>query len=63
MTFTPPSLHIDHYPETIRTVLQSHAEGSSLRGVSRTANLAYNTVVSLVRAASLKGQMLHNASV
>ena len=50
-------------PETIHTVLQAHAEGSSLRGVSRTTNLAYNTVVSLLRAASVKGQMIHNARV
>ena len=41
--------------------LQAHVEGSSLRGISRTVNLAYNTVVSLVRAASQKGQMIHNA--
>mgnify|MGYP001143509424 CR=1 FL=1 len=44
-------------------VLQAHVEGSSLRGISRTVNLAYNTVVSLVRAASQKGQMIHNAYV
>jgi len=50
-------------PEKIRTVLQAHAEGSSLRGVSRIANLAYNTVVTIVRAASVKGQMIHNAHV
>ena len=25
-------------------VLQAHVEGSSLRGISRTVNLAYNTV-------------------
>ena len=50
-------------PEQIRTVLQSHSEGSSLRGVSRTTNLAYNTVVSLVRAASAKGQIVHNDRV
>ncbi len=49
--------------EIIRTVLQAHAEGSSLRGVSRTTNLAYNTVVSWVRAAFQKGQMVHNAHV
>ncbi len=35
--------------EKIRTVLQVHSEGSSLGGVSRTTNLAYNTVVSLIR--------------
>ena len=44
-------------------VLQAHSEGSSLRGISRTMNLAYNTVVSLVRGASVKGQMVHNAQV
>jgi len=42
-------------------VLQAHFEGSSLRGISRTVNLAYNTVISLVRAASQKEQMIHNA--
>lgn len=47
-------------PETVRIVLQSHAEGSSLRGVSRTSGLAYNTGVSLIRAASQKGQLIHN---
>ena len=44
-------------------VLQAHSEGSSLRGVSRTTKLAYNTVVSLVRRASVKGQMVHNKEV
>ena len=48
-------------PEKMRMVLQAHVEGSSLRGISRTVNLAYNTVISLVRAASQKGQMIHNA--
>ena len=47
----------------MRIVLQSHVEGSSLRGISRISNLAYDTVVSLVRAASQKGQMVHNAEV
>ena len=50
-------------PEKIRMVLQAHSEGSSLRGVSRTTKLAYNTVVSLVRRASVKGQMVHNKEV
>lgn len=49
--------------ENVRIVLQSHVEGSSLRGISRISNLAYDTVVSLVRAASQKGQMVHNAEV
>ena len=38
-------------PEQMRMVLQAHVEGSNLRGISRTVNLAYNTVVSLERAA------------
>ena len=49
--------------EEIRIVLQSHAEGSSLRGISRISGLAYDTVVSIVRAASEKAQVVHNAQV
>ncbi len=41
----------------------AHREGSSLRGISRTSGLAYNTVVSIVRAASQQGQLVHNAGV
>lgn len=41
-------------PEQIRQVLQVRSEGSSLRGISRTSGLAYNTVVSIVRSASQK---------
>ena len=36
---------------------------SSLRGISRTTGLAYNTVVSIVRAASQRAQLVHNAQV
>lgn len=50
-------------PEQIRQVLQAHSEGSSLRGISRTTGLAYNTVVSIVRAASQRSQLVHNAEV
>ena len=50
-------------PEEIETILQSHAEGSSLRGVSRISKRAYGTVVSLVRAASQKAQQVHNQEV
>jgi lambda repressor-like predicted transcriptional regulator len=32
--------------EDVRIILQSHAEGSSLRGISRISGLAYDTVVS-----------------
>lgn len=48
--------------EQIRQVLQAHSEGSSLRGISRTTGLAYNTVVSIVRSAS-QTQLVHNAEV
>ncbi len=50
-------------PEEVHTILQSHAEGSSLRGVSRISGRAYGTVVSLIRDASQKAQMVHNAEV
>src|SRR4028118_1103881 len=50
-------------PEQIRQVLQAHSEGSSLRGISRTTGLAYNTVVSIIRAASVKAQIVHNHQV
>lgn len=50
-------------PEQIRQVLQAHSEGSSLRGISRTSGLAYNTVVSIVRAARQRAQQVHNVQV
>lgn len=50
-------------PEQIQQALQAHSEGSSLRGVSRITGLAYNTVVSIVRAASQRAQLIHNAEV
>ena len=50
-------------PEQIETILQAHAEGSSLRGISRIGKRAYGTVVSLVRAASQKAQLVHNEEV
>jgi transposase-like protein len=46
--------------EEIRLVLQAHSEGSSLRGISRITGLAYETVVSVIDAASQKAQMVHN---
>lgn len=49
--------------EDVRIVLQSHAEGSSLRGIGRISGLSYDTVASIVHAASQKAQMLHNAEV
>lgn len=49
--------------EDVRIVLQSHAEGGSLRGISRISGLAYDTVVSIVQVAAQKAQMVHNAEV
>lgn len=49
--------------EQIRQVLQAHSEGSSLRGVARITGLAYNTVVSIIRSASAKAQLIHNQEV
>lgn len=50
-------------PEKIRIVLQAHSEGSSLRGISRITRLAYETVVSVIEAASQKAQMVHNQAL
>jgi lambda repressor-like predicted transcriptional regulator len=47
-------------PEEVRVVLQAHSEGSSLRGISRITGLAYETVVSVIDAATHKAQMVHN---
>jgi transposase-like protein len=47
----------------VHTMLQSHSEGASLRGVSRITRRAYNTVVSVVRQASHKAQQVHNGEV
>lgn len=49
--------------EEVRIVLQSHCEGTSLRGISRISGLSYNTGVSLIRAGSQKAQLVHNAKV
>jgi transposase-like protein len=50
-------------PEEVHTILQSHAEGSSLRSISRISGRAYGTVVELIREASQKAQMMHNQEV
>lgn len=50
-------------PQQVQQVLQAHSEGSSLRGISRITGLAYNTVVSIVRAARAKAQLVHNNEV
>ena len=50
-------------PEQAELILQAHAEGSNLRGIARMSPRAYGTVVSLVRTASSKAQMVHNEEV
>lgn len=50
-------------PEQGECILQTHAEGASLRGTSRVGQRAYGTVVSLIRAASQKAQLVHNQEV
>ena len=47
-------------PDKVEQTLQEHAEGSSLRGISRSTKLAYETVVRIIRQASEKAQMVHN---
>ena len=62
-TFDTIYYHKHIRPEKMKEVLQAHSEGCSLRGISRITGLAYNTVVSIVRAASNKAQLVHNAQV
>ena len=50
-------------PEQVELILQAHAEGSSLRGISRIGKRAYGTVVNIVRKASYKSQLVHNEEV
>lgn len=50
-------------PEEVHTILQSHSEGSSLRGIARISGRSFNTVSSLVQRAAIKGQMVHNQEV
>jgi transposase-like protein len=50
-------------PQQVQQILQTHSEGRSLRGISRITGLAYNPVVSIVRAASTKAQLVHNDQV
>ena len=66
-TFTDP-LDTLYYrsqlcPIEVHTILQSHSEGSSLRGIARISGRSFNTVSSLVQRAAIKGQMVHNQEV
>ena len=49
--------------QEVDTILQSHAEGTSQRGVARVSHRAYGTVVSILRATSQKAQMVHNQAI
>lgn len=62
-TFDTLFYHRQVSPEQVQLVLQSHSEGCSLRGISRLSGLAYNTVVSLIRSASHRAQLIHNQEV
>ncbi len=53
--------HID--AEEIHWVLRSHREGVSQGGIAGLTGLAYNTMVSIIREASQRGQILHNQEV
>jgi transposase-like protein len=50
-------------PTEVEYILQAHSEGVSLRGIARLSKRAYNTVVSVIREASQKAQMIHNEEV
>jgi transposase-like protein len=47
----------------IHTILQSHQEGVSIRGISRVSRRAINTVTQIVKQASEKAQLVHNQEV
>jgi len=47
----------------IHTILQSHQEGVSIRGISRISGRSINTVTQIVQKASEKAQMVHNQDV
>ena len=38
-------------PDEVHTILQSHVEGSSLRGIARIVKRSYRTVINLVKMA------------
>lgn len=50
-------------PEEVERILQTHSEGTSLRGVVRVSQRAYGTVVDILRSASQKAQLVHNQAV
>ena len=50
-------------PAEIESILQSHREGVSLRGIARISQRSYNTIVDVVRSSSQKAQLVHNEEV
>lgn len=47
----------------VHTILQSHQEGVSIRGISRVSQRSIGTVSGIVQRASEKAQMVHNQEV
>ena len=56
-------LALDSLQSQCNSYCKPKHEGSSLTGISRITKLAYNTVVSIVRSASYKAQLVHNHQV
>lgn len=50
-------------PELGQNLLPAYSEGRSLQGISRITGLGDNTVVSIVRAASTKAQLVHHNQI
>ena len=62
--FNPPTYYRRQItPDEVHTILQSHVEGSSLRGIARIVKRSYRTVINLVKMASQKAQLIHNQAV
>lgn len=47
----------------LHTILQSHREGVSIRGISRISGRAINTVTQIVQQTVQKAQMVHNQEI
>ncbi len=47
----------------MHTILQSHREGVSIRGISRISGRSINTVTQIVQQTAQKAQMVHNQEV
>ena len=49
--------------DEVERIIQSQAEGISLRGISQINKCAYNTIVITVHAAAYRTQLVHNEAV